>query len=122
MAHYAELDADNIVTNVFVGRDEDDLAPGVDDWEIYYAKPGFRVKRTSYNTQAGAHSNGGAPFRGNYAGIGYIYDEELDAFIAPQPYPSWVLDEDSFCWVAPVARPTTGKWAWDEESGAWVKA
>lgn len=104
MAHYAELDSENIVVSVFVGRDEDDLADGVEDWEVYYARPGFTVKRTSYNTFANEHSGGGTPFRGNYAGIGYTYDEELDAFIPPKPEPTdevadWVLDEETFSWV-----------------------
>ncbi len=100
MAHYAELDESNVVVSVFVGRDEDDLADGVEDWEAYYARPGFTVKRTSYNTFAGEHADGGTPFRGNYAGIGYTYDEALDAFIPPKPENGeWVLDEDTFNWV-----------------------
>jgi hypothetical protein len=100
MAHYAELDENNIVTHVFVVRDEDDLAPGVTDWEEYYARPGFTVKRTSYNTVAGEHFKGGEPFRGNFAAIGYTYDESLDAFIPPKPSEGdWVLDESIFWWV-----------------------
>lgn len=101
MAHYAELDGNNIVTQVFVGRDEDELAPGVDDWEVYYARPGFTVKRTSYNTVAGQHLTGGTPFRGNYAGIGFTYDEELDAFIPPKPSEDAWLDEETYSWVMP---------------------
>jgi hypothetical protein len=100
MAHYAELDENNIVTQVFVGRDEDDLVEGITDWEIYYARPGYRVKRTSYNTFAGEHLLGGTPFRGNYAGIGFEYREDLDAFIPPKPDGDWVLDETIFPWVA----------------------
>jgi hypothetical protein len=73
MAHYAELDENNIVVNVFVGRDEGDLADGVTSWEEYYARPGFTVKRTSYNGN----------IRGVYAGIGYTYDEVNDVFVAP---------------------------------------
>jgi hypothetical protein len=100
MAHYAQLDSGNVVVNVFVGRDEDDLAEGVTSWEEYYAPEGFTVKRTSYNTVAGEHLDGGTPFRGNYAGIGYTYDEALDAFIAPMPEDGeWVLDEETFSWV-----------------------
>lgn len=99
MAHYAELNEDNVVTLVFVGRDEDDLVPGVDDWETYYARPGFTVKRTSYNTSSGQHVNGGIPFRGNFAAIGFTYDEDLDAFIPPKPGGGWVLDEETFQWV-----------------------
>lgn len=101
MAHYAVIDADNVVIQVFVGRDEDDLAEGVDDWEVYYAPEGHTVKRTSYNTRAGQHINGGTPFRGNYAGIGFTYDEDLDAFISPKPSEDAVLDEDTFTWVVP---------------------
>jgi len=104
MAHYAELDENNIVTTVFVGRDEYDLAPGITDWEEYYARPGFTVKRTSYNTHANVHATGGTPFRGNYAGIGYTYDEAFDAFIPPKPEPTdeisgWVLDDATCTWV-----------------------
>jgi hypothetical protein len=101
MAHYAFLDADNVVTDVIVGRNEDDLADGVTSWEDYYgAFRGQRCLRTSYNTQAGAHAFDGTPFRKNYAGIGYTYDEERDAFIPPMPEDGeWVLDEDTCLWV-----------------------
>jgi hypothetical protein len=110
MAHYAELNAENVVTQVFVGRDEDDLANGVTDWETYYARPGFTVKRTSYNTRGGVHYDPatGEPsadqskaFRGNYAGIGFTYDEGLDAFIPPKPSEDATLDEATFSWVVP---------------------
>ena len=122
MAHYAFIDDDNLVIEVITGRDEDDLAEGVTSWEDYYgAFRGQRCLQTSYNTQAGVHTSGGTPFRGNYAGIGYTYDETLDAFIAPQPYPSWVLDEATFSWVPPVAKPS-GDYIWDEQAGQWVKA
>jgi hypothetical protein len=122
MAHYAFLDENNSVTEVIVGRDENDLAEGVISWEEYYgAVRGQRCLQTSYNTQAGQHAFGGTPFRGNYAGIGYIYDEALDAFIAPQPYPSWVLNEDSFSWDAPIPYPAEGMHTWDEQAGAWVE-
>ena len=100
MAHYAFLDASNLVTEVIVGRDEDDLAEGVTSWEDYYgAVRGQRCVQTSYNTRAGVHANGGTPLRGNYAGIGYTYDEGLDAFIAPKPGDDYVLDEATFTWV-----------------------
>lgn len=106
MAHYAFLDENNIVTEVITGRDEDDLAEGVTSWEDYYgALRGQRCLQTSYNTQAGVHLNGGEPFRGNYAGIGFEYREDLDAFIPGKPgptdeFPEWVLDEETFSWVA----------------------
>jgi hypothetical protein len=73
MAHYAEIDSNNVVINVFVGRDENDLVQGVTSWEDYYARPGFTVKRTSYNGK----------IRGVYAGIGYTYDPDADVFVAP---------------------------------------
>jgi hypothetical protein len=104
MAHYAFLDSNNIVTEVITGRDEDDLAEGVTSWEDYYgAVRGQRCLQTSYNTQGGVHAFGGTPFRGNYAGIGFTYDEALDAFIAPKPAPTdeiadWVLNEETFTW------------------------
>jgi hypothetical protein len=104
MAHYAFLDDNNIVTEVITGRDEDDLAPGVTSWEDYYGNfRGQRCVQTSYNTHGGVHAYGGTPFRGNYAGVGYIYDESLDAFIAPKPSPTedvaeWVFNEETFTW------------------------
>jgi hypothetical protein len=110
MAHYAELDDTLRVVQVFVGRDEHDLADGVTDWEVYYARPGFTVKRTSFNTRGGVHYDPktGEPsadqskaFRGNYAGIGFTYDEALDAFIPPRPSEDATLDEDTFSWIVP---------------------
>lgn len=105
MAHYAFLNENNIVTEVITGRDEDDLAEGVTSWEEYYgAVRGQRCLQTSYNTQAGVHLHGGEPLRGNYAGIGFEYREDLDAFIPSKPeatdeFPEWVLDEATFSWV-----------------------
>ena len=116
MAHYAILNAQNVVTQVIVGKDEHE--PGSDgqpmDWEAYYGG-----KRTSYNTQGGVHSGGGTPFRKNYAGVGFTYDPARDAFIPPQPYPSWTLDEQTCQWVPPVPMPTDGMYVWDESTLAW---
>lgn len=122
MAHYAFLDDDNVVIDVITGRDEDDLAEGIGSWEEYYGnRRGLRCLRTSYNTVGGEHAGTGEPFRKNYAGIGYTYDEDLDAFIPPQPFESWILDEDSCLWVAPVVMPATGgPYMWDEETGSWA--
>jgi hypothetical protein len=122
MAHYAFLDSNNIVTQVIVGKDEDDLAEGVTDWEVYYGDLlGQTCKRTSYNTVAGVHSSGGTAYRGNYAGMGYEYREDLDAFIPPKLFDSWTLDESCYCWQAPVAYPEDGGvYIWDEEALSWT--
>lgn len=86
MAHYAFLDASNIVTEVIVGRNEDEVVENISDWETYYGSLRNQVcKRTSYNTHGGTHRNGGVPFRKNFAGIGYTYDEVRDAFLPPKP-------------------------------------
>jgi uncharacterized protein (TIGR02466 family) len=91
MAHYAFLDENNIVTEVIVGKNEGE--EGI-DWEVHYgAFRGQPCKRTSYNTHGGVHSGGGTPYRKNYAGIGYTYDADRDAFIPPKPYASWLLNE-----------------------------
>jgi hypothetical protein len=123
MAHYALIDGNNVVENVFVGRDENDLVEGVTDWEVYYGDiHGQTCKRTSYNTYGNQHILGGAPFRRNYAGIGYTYDQGRDAFIPPQPYPSWVLNETTCLWDPPVAYPDDGQpYTWDEDTTSWVQ-
>ena len=123
MAHYAFLDENNIVTEVITGRDEDDLVEGVTSWEDYYgAIRGQRCLQTSYNTLQGVHLHGGTPFRGNYAGVGYSYNETFDAFLPPQPYQSWIVDEETFSWQSPIPTPTKGDWVWDEQAGAWTEA
>lgn len=118
MAHYAFLNMQNIVTEVIVGKDETD---GNTNWEIHYGNIREQIcKRTSYNTRGGVHLNDGTPFRKNYAGIGYTYDESRDAFIPPKPYDSWTLNETSCLWEAPVAYPTDGEmYEWNEETQAW---
>lgn len=121
MAHYAFIDDNNIVTQVIVGRDETEIVAGVTDWESYYAeRHGQTCLRTSYNTSGNEHKSGGVPFRGNYAGIGFTYDETLDAFIPPQPYASWLLNEDTCLWDAPVPYPTDGQsYNWNEDTLTW---
>ena len=117
MAHFAKLDENNIVVFVTVGRDEDN---GKED-ELT-ARTSDVYKQTSYNTHGGVHSNGGTPFRKNYAGIGYTYDSGRDAFIPPKPFNSWVLNESTCLWDAPVAMPTDDKfYRWDEETINWVE-
>lgn len=109
MAHYAFLDENNIVTEVIVGIDETDLIEGLDP-ETWYGK--FKNKkcvRTSYNGK----------IRKSYAGVGFSYDPIKDIFIAPQPFPSWSLNENSD-WVAPIDYPTDGiVYEWDEEIKNW---
>ena len=113
MAHYAFLDENNIVTEVIPGRNEDEVVDGISDWEAHYgAFRGQVCKRTSYNNN----------YRKNYAGIGYSYDPVRDAFIAPKPFASWILNEDTCRWEAPVAMPTDGAlYTWDEDTLSWVE-
>ena len=129
MAHFAKLDANNVVIFVTVGRDE--------DWEEeLFARTGDVYKQTSYNTRGGVHyQSDGTPsadqskaFRKNYAGLGYTYDAGRNAFIPPKPFNSWVLDEQTCLWNAPVAMPAdagTGeppkRYTWDEATTSWVE-
>ena len=116
MSHFAKLDNNNVVIFVTVGRQEDDGREA----ELC-ARTGDKYVQTSYNTLGGVHRLGGTPFRKNYAGIGYIYDEQRDAFIAPKPYASFVLNEDTCLWEPPVPYPTDGeRYLWNEEELEWV--
>ena len=96
MAHYAFLDKNNIVTEVITGIDETELIEGLDTETWYGHFRGQICKRTSYNGN----------IRKNYAGIGFTYDAELDAFIPPKPYPSWQLNEETCNWEPPVPYPS----------------
>ena len=114
MAHFAKIE-DGIVTQV-----------NVVDEEYFHANRETRYTgtwvQTSYNTQGGVHLLGGTPLRKNYAGIGYTYDETRDAFIPPKPFNSWLLNEDTCQWDAPVAYPTDDKkYQWDEEQQQWTE-
>jgi hypothetical protein len=111
MAYYAFLDKNNIVTEVIPGIDETELIEGLDTETWYGNFRGQTCKRTSYN-----HN-----IRKQYAGIGYSYDPVADVFIAPQPYPSWSLD-DEHNWQPPTPRPTEGMWYWNEAEQAWIDA
>ena len=112
MAHYAEIDENNIVKRVIVA----------DTQEWCEENLGGTWVQTSYNTHGGVHVLGGIPLRANYAGIGHIYDPENDVFYAPQPYPSWTLNTTSYKWEAPVAYPTDKKpYIWNEDNQAWVE-
>ena len=116
MTHFAQI-TDGIVATVIVAEQQfiDDHCSGI--WV-----------QTSYNTKGGVHygqdgePDSGVALRFNYAGVGYTYDSVRDAFIAPKPYPSWVLDEATCQWAAPTPHPDDGKrYAWDEDSTAWVE-
>lgn len=113
MSHFAKVE-NGTVTQVIVAEQD------VIDTGLF----GTGWIQTSYNTYAGEHRNGGTPMRKNYAGIGYVYDSVRDAFYAPQPYPSWTLNEDTCVWEAPVAMPTASEgtfYTWNEETGNWVE-
>lgn len=120
VAHYAFIDQNNLVVEVIVGKDEGE--DGI-NWEEHYQefRPGLVCKRTSYNTMGNIHVGGGTPFRKNYASIGYTYDAGRDAFIPPQTFPSWTLDEDTCQWKAPVPYPADGQsYHWDETTQTWL--
>lgn len=111
MAHYAFLDQNNIVTEVIGGKDENELLDGLTPEQWYSQFRGQPCVRTSYNGN----------IRKQFAGIGYTYDPVADVFIAPQPYPSWALD-DNHDWQPPKPWPTTGLWHWDENTQDWIEA
>lgn len=111
MGHFAKV-VDGKVTQVIVAEPEF-FQTFVD------SSPGAWIQ-TSYNTHGGVHANGGTPLRKNYAGVGYSYDATRDAFIPPQPFASWVLDDATCLWNPPVAMPTDGKpYAWNEATQSW---
>ncbi len=131
MAHYAFLDENNKVTEVIVGKNETDtdtLPEGFSSWEEWYGDfRGQTCKRTSYNTANNAHREGGTPFRGNYAGIGYTYDTENDVFIPPKTFSSWVKTDNKCEWKAPVDMPDLTEeevaagshYVWNEDTTSW---
>ena len=119
MSHFAEINSENIVTNVIVADQEFIDSGAVGDANNWI--------QTSYNTKGGVHyapnsntPDGGVALRKNYAGKGYTYDATKDAFIAPQPFASWTLDDDTCQWNAPVAYPDDDKmYMWDEDNTQW---
>ena len=147
MSHFAKIDKNNTVTQVIVA--EQDFIDGIQELTLIseavidekhneddtitrvIVKPAVYKSdwiQTSYNTHGGVHygqdgeADGGVALRKNYASIGYTYDEDKDVFIPSKPYASWILNEDSCLWEAPVARPDDDKvYSWDEDSKAWVE-
>ena len=135
MAHFAKLGINSKVIGVEVVADADcknadnneDETVGIQFLENIHGWPLW--KQTSYNTQANVHALGGTPFRKNYAGIGHTYDEDRDAFIPPKPYASWVVNETTCIWEAPIAYPSVTTYgdpakpyeiSWDETNGRWI--
>lgn len=112
MSHFAKV-VNGLVTQVIVAEPE--------FFETFVdSSPGEWIQ-TSYNTHGGVHANGGTPLRKNYAGIGFTYDRDRDAFIPPKPYSKWVLNEQSCLWEAPTQYPNDGgRYTWDDDAGNWV--
>jgi len=115
MAHWAEIDKNNIVVRVTIG-DNNELDEGY-QWLV--DNLGGTWLKTSYNTLHGKHLLGGTPLRGNYAGIGYTYYPEIDAFMPSSDYPSWIINTENYTWMAPVPKPDSGLWVWDESIINW---
>ena len=114
MSHFAQIDENNIVTQVIV-IEQDVVDTGL------FGDPNSWIQ-TSYNTSGGIHLLGGTPLRKNYAGIGYTYDSTRDAFIPPKPFNSWTLNETTCLWEAPTPMPDDGKmYSWDEETTKWTE-
>jgi len=112
MAHYAFIDDSNMVTEVIVGKDEIETIEGLIPEEWYGNFRGQKCVRTSYNGK----------IRKNFAGVGFTYDKTRDAFIAPKPFESWILDEETCRWNAPVPYPADGKsYQWDESTTSWIE-
>ena len=127
MAHFAKLGTENIILQIVAlsnnaildkdGKEREQI--GMDFLNNLY-KTNDVWKQTSYSTFGGVHKLDGTPLRKNYAAKGYTYDETRDAFIAPKPYSSWTLNEDTCIWEAPSAKPDDGKiYKWNEETTSW---
>ncbi len=130
MASFAKLDSNNKVTTIESvvnevitdnnGIEQEQL--GINFLRTLYNEPNAIWKQTSYNTNAGVHSLGGTPFRKNHAGIGYTYDSNRDAFIPPKIFNSWILNESTCNWDAPVAYPQDGNsYNWNELTLTWLQ-
>ena len=118
MAHFAEIDENNIVLRVLV-TDNNEPDEG---HQTLVDMLGGRWVKTSYNTYSNKHTLGGTPLRGNFAGLGMTYDEDLDAFLYPQPHPSWILNTDIMIWEAPFPTPNEDlRYTWDEATLSWIE-
>jgi hypothetical protein len=117
MAHWAKLDDNNIVVNVVVTSNEE---PD-EGYQWLVDNFGGSWIKTSYNTYLGKHLFGGVPVRGNYAGIGFKYHNDIDAFMPLSPFPSWHINTKTYSWEAPSFPPDSGMWEWNEESKSWTE-
>ena len=127
MASFAKIENNIVITVVSVvnevlkdsnGVEQENI--GIEFLKTLYNEPNAIWKQTSYNTRGGIHINGGTPFRKNHAGIGYIYDSNRDAFIPPKPFNSWILNETTCNWDAPVAYSNDGQlYNWNEQTLSW---
>lgn len=121
MSHWAEIDENNIVIRVLVGDER--AMTEEESYQWLLDNLGGTWIQTSYNTRGGVHSLGGTPLRKNYAGIGFTYDPNLDAFIPPKPYDSWLLNEETCLWEAPIPKPVDGLiYIWNESTLEWEHA
>jgi hypothetical protein len=129
MASFAKLNSENVVTTVESvvnevitdsnGIEQEQL--GINFLRTLYNEPNAIWKQTSYNTVGGVHTKGGIPFRKNHAGIGFTYDETRDAFIPPKPFNSWILNETTCLWEAPISKPDNQNlYTWNEETQSWT--
>ena len=128
MAHFAKIGLNSKVMEVIVVHnnellDSNDVEQEINGINFLSNLTGWAIwKQTSFNTHGNVHSGGGTPLRKNYAGIGYIYDEDQDAFYHPQPYTSWTLNETTCLWEPPVAYPDADSdeiYSWNEETTSW---
>tara|TARA_R100001530_G_C4222519_1_gene130360 strand:+ start:77 stop:466 length:390 start_codon:yes stop_codon:yes gene_type:complete len=125
MAHFAEINVFKKVVRVLVVEDKDTQDKHGNEVESVGAKYlsdafGGTWLKTSYNTKSGVHTSGGTPFRKNYAGTSYTYDETRDAFIPPKEYSSWTLNESTCNWEPPIPMPADNKlYKWNESTTSW---
>jgi hypothetical protein len=128
MASFAKLNSENIVITVEsvvneVLKDSNGVEQesiGIQFLKTLYNEPNAIWKQTSYNTRDGVHNNNGTPFRKNHAGIGYTYDFQRDAFISPKPFNSWILNESTCNWDAPISKPQdNNRYIWNEKTLLW---
>jgi hypothetical protein len=113
MGHFAKV-VDRIVTQVIVAEPE--------FFDVFVDTTPGKWVQCSYNTRGGVHKLGGTPLRKNYPGPGFIYDDQLDAFYEPRPYPSWTLNDSTYLWEPPTALPDNiNMWEWNEQTLSWEK-